>query len=191
MNQSPELSPIPRLAPDRAALLVVDIQQAFVQPIAEMPRVIDRTRIMIEAAKLLQLPILVTEQYPRGLGRTVETLQNVLEPCHYYEKVDFSCFQDGPTREALQATGCDQILLVGIEAHVCIAQTALDLLAVGYQPFIAVDALASQRQTDMDVALQRMASHGVILTTTEAAIMEMTVSSKHPQFRAISKLLKS
>ena len=178
------------LSAGTTVLLVVDIQDAFVGHIHEMDRVVGRSGVMIEAAKLLSLPIIITEQYPKGLGRTVADLRAMLSDCPHYEKVTFSCCQTQSITDALLAADRSQVLLVGIETHVCIAQTACDLLAMNLQVHVAADAVSSQRRSDHEIALRRLEGLGVLLTTTEAAIMEMTVSSKHPAFKGISALIK-
>ncbi len=178
------------LTAEKCVLLVVDIQEAFVGHISKLERVVERSKIMIQAARLLDVPIVVTEQYPKGLGRTVPPLQEALGDCYYYDKVTFSCGQDDSIQKALQNTGRSQVLIVGIETHVCILQTAYDLLAMHLQPYIAVDAVGSRRESDRQAALQRLQQDGVTLTTTEAAIFEMTGSAKHPAFKEIAKLVK-
>lgn len=179
------------LSASDCVLLVVDVQEAFIEPIHEIERVIERSRVMIEAARLLGLPIVVTEQYPKGLGRTVEVLRTALgQEQRYFEKQTFSCCGVEAVRQALLETGRSQVLLVGIETHVCVAQTALDVQALGLRPYVAVDAASSRRQLDADVALRRLARAGVVLTTTEAAIMEMTVWSRHEAFKGISRLIR-
>jgi nicotinamidase-related amidase len=178
------------LAADKCVLLVVDIQEAFAGHISELERVIERSKIMIQAARLLKVPMVVTEQYPKGLGRTLGPIQEALGDCQYYDKVTFSCCQDNSIKEILQNAGRSQVLIVGIETHVCIMQTAYDLLAMNLQPYIAVDAVGSRRESDRQVALQRLQQDGVVLTTTEAAIFEVAVSAKHPAFKEISKLVK-
>jgi len=178
------------LAADKCVLLVVDIQEAFESYIHELERVIERSKIMIQAAKMLKVPMVVTEQYPKGLGRTLRPIQEILGDCYYYGKVTFSCCQDDSIKKALQNTNRPQVLIVGIETHVCIMQTAYDLLAMHLQPYIAVDAVGSRRESDRQVALQRLQQDGAVLTTTEAAIFELTSSAKHPAFKKISKLVK-
>jgi len=178
------------LAADKCVLLVVDIQEAFEGHISELERVIKCSKIMIQAARLLNVPIVVSEQYPKGLGRTLAPIQDILGDCYYYDKVTFSCCQDDSIKKALQKSGRSQVLIVGIETHICIMQTAYDLLVMQMQPYIAVDAVGSRRESDHQVALQRLQEDGVILTTTEAAIFEMTGSAKHPAFKEISKLVK-
>ncbi len=175
---------------DDALLLVVDIQEAFFSHIRGMNRVIERSGIMIKAAKLLGVPIIASEQYPQGLGRTVMAVQESLGDIRYYEKTAFSLLGDAALHDAIRAAGRAQAILVGIETHVCIAQTALDLLESGITPFLAADALSSRRVSDHRIALERLARSGAVVTTTEAAIMEMVRHSKHPRFKVISQLIK-
>lgn len=178
------------LSANRCVLLVVDIQEAFAKSIADFDRVVARSKIMIQAAQLLDIPIVVSEQYPKGLGHTVEPLRDVLGDGAYHEKVTFGCFQDAGIRRAIEQTSRSQLLLVGIETHVCISQTAYDAIALGMIPYLPVDALASRREQDAEVARQRLQSVGAICTTTEAAIMELTVTAKHPAFKQIAQLIK-
>ncbi len=178
------------LAADKAFLLVVDVQAAFEGHIGGMGRIVERAKILIEAAKLLDVPIIVTEQYPKGLGRTVQQLQEVLGQIKCYDKVTFSCCQDEAIKDAVIAVGRKQALLTGIETHVCITQTAYDLQTMGIAPYIAVDAVSCRRPLDGKIAMERMRNDGVVMTTSEAAIMEMTVSSKNPAFKGTSKLIK-
>ena len=178
------------LSAENCLLLVVDIQEAFEPHISKIDRVIERSRIMIKAAGLLGIPVIVTEQYPKGLGSTVEPLRQLLQDCQPYEKTAFSCCSDDTINSAILVTGRKQILLVGIEAHVCISQTTHDLLAQNLQCHVAADAVSSRRQSDCRVALDRLARAGAIITTTEAAIMELTTHSRHEKFREISQLIK-
>lgn len=178
------------LAAEDCLLLVVDIQEAFAPHISEMERVVERSRIMIEAARLLEVPIMVTEQYPKGLGRTVEGLRGALGDFEPYEKTAFGCCQDEAINEAILAAGRKQVLLVGIEGHVCIGQTAHDLLGQGLGCQVAADAVSSRNARDCEIALARIARAGGIITSTEAAIMEMVGNSGHRCFREISGLVK-
>jgi len=178
------------LSSSDCVLMVVDIQDAFQGHIPDLEQVIARSGIMIQAARLLEIPIIVTEQYPKGLGRTVEPLRNILGDCPYYDKLTFSCLGDEKIKAALSASQRSQLLLVGIETHVCLAQTAFDSLALGLKTFLAADAISSRRSADAQTALKRLRNAGAVITTTEAAILEMTKSSQHPRFREISKLIK-
>lgn len=176
---------------EKSLLLIVDIQEAFLPVVSKMKRVVERSRILIEAANLLQLPVFVSQQYPQGLGPTVEPLKQVLNGnCHGFDKVEFSCCRDEKMAEAIAQSGRTHILLAGVETHVCIAQTALDLLALDKQPYVILDAVSARHGRDHDVALNRLTAAGAILTTAEAAILELTRTAKHPAFKAISHLIK-
>jgi len=179
-----------QLTAEDSLLLVVDVQEAFEPYITEMDRVVEKTRIMIEGAGLLKVPIIVTQQYPRGLGQTVSRLRDILGNADCYDKVTFSCCRDDAVRTAVQASGRPQIIVVGIEAHVCVAQTCFDLLEMNLQPYVIADAVGSRHETDCRVALRRLRDAGAFVTTTEAALMEMTVSSRHEAFKSISRLIK-
>ena len=120
------------ISADNCTVMVVDIQEAFVPHIRRLDKVIERTLMMIRAAQLLDVPIIVTEQYPKGLGRTVKPVREALGEIEYHEKLSFSCCQEPTVRTALAAAKREQLILVGIEAHVCIAQTALDAVAMGW-----------------------------------------------------------
>jgi nicotinamidase-related amidase len=175
---------------DQSLLLVIDIQDAFTPHIQEMDRVVERSAIMVEAAQVLGLPIIVTEQYPKGLGRTVEALQQSLGNCRYYEKTAFSVMKELAIQEAIHRTGRKQIIIAGIETHVCVSQTAFHLLEDDFQVYIVADAAGSRRKLDHDTALERIRQAGAVITTTEAVIMEMTLTSKHPSFKQISTIIK-
>ena len=176
---------------EKCLLLIVDIQEKFAPHIHEMDRVIERSRILIEAAGLLGVPVFVSQQYPKGLGQTVGPLREALDGrSRKFDKVTFSCCLDEALGRALQESGRNQVLLAGIETHVCVAQTALDLLAAGKRPYVAVDAVSARRRLDHDVALDRLKAAGATLTTAEAAILELTRTAQHPAFKTISNLIK-
>ena len=178
------------LSQENAMLLVVDLQDAFLNHIKNINDVIERSCVMIKAAKLLEIPIVVTEQYPKGLGRTAQPVQDILGEITYYDKVAFGCMADDNINSVITQIQRPQIIVIGIETHVCISQTVHDLLAHNLQPFIAADAVSSRRKIDHKTALQRMQHAGATITTTEAALFEMMTYSKHNAFREISKLVK-
>ena len=178
------------LSQENAMLLVVDLQDAFLNHIKNINDVIERSCLMIKAAQLLEIPIVVTEQYPQGLGRTAETIQNVLGETTYYDKLAFGCLADDTINSVVTKNQRQQIIVIGIETHVCISQTVHDLLAHNLLPFIATDAVSSRHKIDHKTALRRMQHAGATITTTEAALFEMMASSKHNVFRDISKLVK-
>lgn len=175
-----------RLAAGSSMLCVVDVQERLVPAMADAAVVVDRCRRLVGAARLLGVPIVVTEQYRKGLGPTVAELAGLLPPP--LEKLSFSCCgADGFGAMIPESVG--QIVLCGLETHVCVAQTALDLLAAGYAVFLAVDAITSRHAIDRDVALRRLEAAGAVSTTSEAILFEWCRAASHPQFQAVRTLV--
>lgn len=192
MPDSAAPQPLPRspelMSRDDTALLVVDVQEKLIRLIPGHARIIWNTRRLIDAARLLGLPIAATEQYPQGLGGTVNELASLLDSPS--AKVAFSCGACGELFQHLREKQVQRVLVAGIESHVCIQQTVLDLLAHGYRVYVAVDALGARFAIDHEVALRRMESCGAILTTTESAMFEWCEQSGTPEFKEISRLVR-
>lgn len=173
---------------DDTALVVIDVQEKLLPAIDNKDTVLTRTRLALRGAEILGVPVIATEQYPRGLGKTVpELAPHIKTPL---EKVCFSSTGASGWTEKLHEIGVRKVLIVGIEAHVCVQQTALDLLHGGYQVYIAADAVGSRRSEDKEWALHRLARAGAIITTAEAAVFEWTESAGDPKFKDISRLIK-
>ena len=170
------------------AILVVDIQQRLAPAIADTRRVVWNARRLVDGAKLLGLPVFATEQYPKGLGPTVPELAERLGNPH--SKLAFSCCGCPELLKDLEASSVHKILVCGIETHVCIQQTVLDLLAGGWRVYVAADAVGSRREIDHQIALRRIDSAGATLTTTEAALFEWCREAGTPEFKQISLLAK-
>jgi len=181
--RSPEL-----MSRDDTALLVVDVQDRILAAIADTPRIVWNTRRLVDGAKILGLPVLVTEQYPERLGPTTAVLAERVGPAA--AKLSFSCRACADLFEPLAEKGVTKILLAGIETHVCVAQTALDLLNEGFRVYLAVDALGSRFEVDRQIALQRLDASGCTLTTTEAALFEWCAVAGTPEFKQISQLVR-
>lgn len=173
---------------DRATsvLCVIDVQERLVPAIADAAGVVDHCRRLAEGARLLGVPAILTEQYRKGLGATVPALGEVLPPP--LEKMSFSCCgAEGFSARLVE--GIRQVVLCGLETHVCVAQTAIDLLAGGYAVVVVADAIASRHRLDHDVALRRLEGAGVMPTTTEAVLFEWCRTATDPQFQAIRRLI--
>jgi nicotinamidase-related amidase len=170
------------------ALLVVDVQERLVGAIAGNQRVVWNVRRLIDGAKLLGLPVAATQQYPEGLGPTVPELAERLGPAP--SKLTFSCGGCPGVFADLERRGIQKVLVCGIECHVCVQQTVLDLLAAGWRVYVAVDAVSSRFEIDHQTALRRMDSAGATLTTTEAALFEWCQTAGAPEFKEISRLAK-
>lgn len=185
-------SPLPRspelMSPGATALLCIDVQEKLVASIAGGDRVVWNVRRLIDGAKVLGVEVAGTEQYPRGLGPTVAPLAERLGPLP--DKLAFSCGECPEIFERLRQRRIDDILVCGIEAHVCVQQTVLDLLADGWRVFVAVDAIGSRFEMDYRVALRRMEAAGAMLTTTEAALFEWCRHAGTPEFKQISQLAR-
>ncbi len=179
------------LHPQRTALVVVDVQERFAPTMSAFDRLTGACERLAKAFHLLGLPVLATEQYPRGLGATVEPLRGAIGGA-IPDKTCFSAFGCSAIPEALRAAETRSVLVCGIETHVCVSQTVHDLLAAGFETHVAVDAVLSRdgRETDREVALRRMERAGAVLTTSESASFELMRDAKHPQFKDVQKLFK-
>ncbi|MBX3394564.1 MAG: isochorismatase family protein [Phycisphaerae bacterium] len=179
-----------------SVLVVIDVQKKMTAAINSDPpeEIIARIEKLVRAAAILEIPILCTEQYPAGLGETDDGLRSTLATAGARRdpiiKNTCSCWRDETFRLALQQSGREHVILAGMETHVCIQQTALDLLRVDYATFIAADACGSRRLRDATIALNRMASAGAAVTSTESIIFEWIERCDHPRFKDIIKLVK-
>jgi nicotinamidase-related amidase len=167
---------------DRAALVIVDVQEAFRPAVEEFDHVVDNTRRLMEGAKILGLPVVVTEQYPKGLGRTVDELGEV-------DAVEKTCFS-AARADGFELDGRDQALVCGIETHVCVSQTAHDLLERGVEVHVASDAVSSRTRENRDVGLHKMEQSGAILTSVETALFELLGAAGTDEFKQVQRLVK-
>jgi len=189
MNDLPLISRSPELmSRSDSGLLVVDVQEKLVPAIAAVGRIVWNVRRLIDGAKLLGLPVIASEQYPQGLGPTVPELASRLElrPA----KLSFSCRAAPELFAGLRQRNIEKLLICGIESHVCVQQTALDLLADGWRIYVAVDAVGSRHDLDHQTALRRIEASGAVLTTTEAALFEWCQVAGTPEFKQISRLVR-
>jgi nicotinamidase-related amidase len=173
---------------DETALLVVDAQEKLLAVVPGSARVVWNIRRLLDAAAVLGVPRAATEQYPEKLGPTAAVLAERIESTE--SKLAFSGAGCGPCCVDWKEAGIYRVLVCGIETHVCIQQTAFDLLAWGYQVYVAVDAVTTRHAIDHDTALRRMESGGIVLTTTEAAMFEWCREAGTPEFKKISELAK-
>jgi nicotinamidase-related amidase len=176
-----------------AALVVIDVQERMLGAVTTSPGddIIKATQKLIAAARVLEIPILYTEQNPSGLGQTDARLKEAMEGAvGPLVKTTCSCWRDEGFRRALQQTRREHVILAGLETHVCVQQTALDLLRVDYAPFVALDAIGSRRELDMQASVARMRQAGVTVSTTESLIFELVERCDHPRFKDILKLVK-
>jgi nicotinamidase-related amidase len=177
-----------QMSPTDTGLLVVDVQEKLVPHIPGAEAMIRNIAFLIDGARLLGLPVLATEQYPKGLGSTVPALRERLP--ERPDKVGFSCCAVPSVVESLHRGARPKVVLAGIETHVCVLHTALDLLAQDFRVYIAADAVGSRFAVDREFALRRMEQAGAILTTSETCVFEWVGGSDHPRFKELSRLVQ-
>ena len=175
----------------QTALAVIDMQESFRQHIQDFAELAARVALVAHASQLLGVPVIVTEQYPKGLGRTAAEIRTVLpETFEPIEKTAFSSCGAQSFVERLEGAGARQVLLCGIEAHVCVNQTAHDLLARGYQVHLLIDCISSRTAQNRQAGLDKMRASGALTSSTELALFELMRDARHEQFKAIQKLIK-
>ncbi len=180
----------PRLATAAdTGLLVIDVQEKLFDKVVRHEVVERDILFMIDAAQAVKLPILVTEQYPKGLGGTITSIASKLNGPRP-DKLSFSCCGNPEVVHFFKREARPKLILVGIETHVCVQQTALDLLTLGFSVFLPVDAVSCRYPQDHHTALRRMEHAGVVLTTVEALAFELVGAAGSPEFKVISKLVQ-
>ena len=177
------------LNPAHTALLVVDAQTKLNAVVQNGKLVVEGIVKLVKGFRVLDLPVFSTEQYPQGLGSTDPSITEVLD-LPPFQKLSFSCITLEELTSELRQRKVQQVLIAGTEAHVCVQQTALDLLAEDFQVQVGVDVVSSRKELDYRTALERMSKAGVILTTVEAALFELLEVSGTSEFREIAKLIR-
>jgi nicotinamidase-related amidase len=171
---------------DRTALIVVDVQEGFREAVGEFDAVAGNAAVLVRGARILGVPVLVTEQYPRGLGETVPEVAEHLDGVPRLDKVVFSAAR----ADGFDLGGRDQALVCGIETHVCVAQTVADLLDEGVDVQVATDAVSSRTAADRRAGLAKMEATGAMLTSTEMALFELLGRAGTPEFKEVQALVK-
>ena len=186
-SSPPYVRSVDLMSRDDSRLLIVDMQEKLLPLIGSSPHVIQNCISLVKAARVLGPPVFATEQYPRGLGGTVAELNELLDDVP--DKFRFSCAEvlDWGTVSTCEHR---QVVVAGIEAHVCVLQTTFDLLAAGFQVFVPADAVGSRSKLDWQIGLDRMAGAGAVITTTESVMFEWCERSDTPEFKQISQIVK-
>ncbi|NLK74527.1 MAG: hydrolase [Clostridiales bacterium] len=180
-----------RILKDDTIALIIDIQEKLAPVIYQSEQIVHNTSILIRGLNALEVPMIVTHQYTKGLGMTVPQIREVFgDKFTYSDKSAFSCMDDDNIRKLIEDSGKKNVLLCGMEAHICVLQTAIDLKEKGYNVYLVQDCIGSRREYDMTVALQRAISEGIGLTTYESILFELTRVSGTETFKTISKLIK-
>ncbi|HET6405726.1 MAG TPA: hydrolase [Candidatus Thermoplasmatota archaeon] len=182
---------MPRLRPDNTLVMVIDMQERLQPLIADDARVRKQAAALAEGARLLGVPVFVTEQYPKGLGHTVPELRSAVDAAGgVYEKSSFSCAADESIAARITAAARPNVVLAGVEAHICVLQTALDLTEAGYSVFLAEDAVGSRTKENKEIGIARARRHGAEPANVEMVLFELMGTKEHPQFKAVQALIK-
>ncbi len=181
-----------RVAADQAMVLVIDVQAKLLPLIEDHQEVSAGVQRLLHGAAIFETPVLATEQYPSGIGSTVGPVAKLLAELDatVLAKSTFSCCGDEQVRQALRTVDRPQVLVCGIEAHVCVQQTVLDLLSLDYQVFVCADAVGSRRGLDLDLGLARMQQAGAVVTTVESVLFELCEACDSPRFKRLLELVK-
>lgn len=179
-----------RIRADECAGLVVDLQERLFPHMYGQDLLLARVLILLEGLKALGIPFILTEQYPKGLGGTMDQVGEMLEPLQAIEKISFSCCGEDDFLSALKQEDKKRLIICGIEAHVCVLQTVIDLIKMGITPVVVADCISSRNPEDKKVALERMSSEGAIITTSESILFELCSVAGTAQFKNISRLVK-
>jgi nicotinamidase-related amidase len=171
---------------ERAALVVVDVQEAFRPAVVDFERVAANSAVLVQGARILGLPVIATEQYPKGLGRTVPEVAAHLDGVERLEKVCFSATDSA----GFDLGGRDQALVCGIESHVCVSQTAHGLLDRGLEVHVARDAVSSRTEENRELGLHKMESSGAVVTSVETALFELLGAAGSEEFKRVQELVK-
>ena len=182
------------LARDKSQLLIVDVQAKLVDAISGNDRIVDRCVRLVRAARMLDVPITLSEQYPQGLGPTVDPIRDAFANSGLVlDKVEFSCLKSEPLRERLhelRRQGRSQVVIGGIEAHVCVLQTAIDLEAQGFEAFVAADAIGSRSKDSRKLAVTRLLKAGADVVDTEMVLFEWLERAGTREFKELHALIK-
>ncbi len=176
---------LPHLDPEDTAVIVVDMQERLLPAIHESDRVIANTRLVLRAAKALNLPVILTTQYVKGLGPTHADVLELAPATAPFDKLTFSCFGSPEFKQALAATRRNKVVLCGVEAHICVLQTGLDALEAGYEVHVATDATGSRAAHHAALGHRRLENAGAVLSCAEMAVYELLGASGTPAFKAM------
>lgn len=179
-----------RIVQEETAAVVIDIQEKLLPHIHEKESILQNCIKLIEGLTILSIPIIITQQYTKGLGATVPSIVKKFPEFRFIEKISFSCYEEPVFKEQLSNLGKPCIILFGIESHVCVLQTCLDMLDAGLIPVIVEDCVSSRKPNDKRIAIERMRKEGAVITTMESLLFELTRCAGSEKFKGISKIVK-
>ncbi len=180
-----------RIAADDTMALIIDFQERLVPVMDKKDELLHNTEILVKGLKALNIPMVVTQQYTNGIGMTVPVISEAIgNKFTYYDKVTFSCVENEDIFTQIAESGKNNIIICGIEAHICVLQTVIDLIERGYNVILVEDCVGSRKESDCRVGIKRAIAEGAIPTTYESILFEMTRVAKTDVFKVISRLIK-
>ena len=179
-----------RILPEETCGICIDMQEILLPAMYNCKGVLHRTEFLLKGLRLFGIPVIISQQYTKGLGASVEEIYEAAGTRDFMDKRAFSCCQDEKIMEKFLTLGRRNVVVMGCETHVCVLQTCLDLKAAGFTPIIALDAVTSERKDDMDAAIIRAQQEGVLITSSEAILFELCGDSAGPKFKEFSNLVK-
>jgi nicotinamidase-related amidase len=190
ISASPKVGAMPMIDPGRVCLVAVDLQARLAPAIRGLDALLDRAGLVLRAAARLDVPVLITEQYPKGLGGTLPEVLALAPGAPRIEKLAFSAWSEAELPARVAALGRDQILMLGTEAHVCLMQTGLDMLAAAQELFVVADAVGARDPANVELALRRLERAGATLVSAEMAVFELLRRADTKAFRDLLPLIK-
>lgn len=180
-----------RISKEDTMALIVDFQERLIPVMHNKEKLIDNTIRLIKGLKVLDIPMLVTQQYTKGLGMTIDDIKNeISEEFIYYDKISFSCVGDSEIFNKIKEVNKKNIILFGIESHICVLQTAIDLIQEGYNVIIIKDCISSRTMDNIEVGINRAIFEGAIISSWESILYELLVKAGSSKFKEISKIIK-
>jgi len=179
-----------KIKKEDAVCLVIDVQEKLVPAIHNQEEVVKKTIQLLNGLKTLDCPVIFTQQYTKGLGMTVPEIVETQENFQYIEKITYSCLDTEEVKETLKKLGKKTVIIAGLETHICVMQTVRDLIADGYQVYLAADCISSRTAFNYQVGMERMKQEGAVISSVESVLFEMLVKAGTPEFKTISKIIK-
>lgn len=179
-----------RIEKENTVGLIIDIQERLFPVMNEKEKLLRNCRILVEGLNKLNIPLLVSQQYTKGLGETLPEIKNLVPDFEYIEKKDFSCYELPEVNAKLQQLNARNVIICGIESHVCVLQTAVDMKDAGLNPIVVMDCVSSRTSENYEIAKERFRNEGIMMTSYESILFELTRCAGTDEFKAISKLVK-
>lgn len=178
------------LSRDKTALIIIDVQERLFKKVEDRDKIAGNICRLIQFANILGIPIVLTEQYPEGLGPTIHRIRELIPNVKPIEKIEFSCMASREFRRRISEINVKNLVLTGIEAHICVAQTAIEAITSGYKVYVVYDAISSRHREDKAIAIERMKQHGAYIITSEMLMYEVLRRAGTTEFKEILKLVR-